>query len=68
MICMSARDVVESTGATLLVEGKRPLAGEMEIDSRRVGEGSLFVAFAGENRSPPHRQVGVFPQPKASLP
>ena len=48
MICMSARDVVESTGATLLVEGKRPLAGEVEIDSRRVGEGSLFVAFAGE--------------------
>ena len=48
MICMSARNVVESTGATLLVEGKRPLAGEVEIDSRRVGEGSLFVAFAGE--------------------
>ena len=48
MICMSARDVVESTGAMLLVEGKRPLAGEVEIDSRRVGEGSLFVAFAGE--------------------
>lgn len=43
MICMSARDVVESTGAMLLVEGKRPLAGEVEIDSRRVGEGSLLL-------------------------
>lgn len=48
MIHMSARDVAKATKAALLVEGTRPLAGEAEIDSRRVDKDSLFVAFAGE--------------------
>ena len=48
MIGMSASDIAAATGATLLEPGSRTVTGEAVIDSRRVGDGSLFVAFVGE--------------------
>ena len=48
MIRISAQDMAAATGAELLVEGSREVAGDVVIDSRQVGEGSVFVAFAGE--------------------
>ena len=48
MIHMSASDIAAATGASLLSPGTRDVSGEAVIDSRKVGEGSLFVAFAGE--------------------
>ena len=45
MIGMSASDIAAATGATLLEPGSRTVTGEAVIDSRRVGDGSLFVAF-----------------------
>ena len=48
MIGMSASDIAAATGATLLAPGSRAVTGEAVIDSRRVGDGSLFVAFVGE--------------------
>ena len=48
MIRMSVSDIAAATGASLLSPGTRDVSGEAVIDSRKVGEGSLFVAFAGE--------------------
>lgn len=48
MIRMSLSELVEATGARVLVEGAADLAAEVVVDSRKVGEGSLFVAFVGE--------------------
>lgn len=48
MIRISATDIARATGAELLLEGSREVDGEVAIDSRKVGEGSVFVAFAGE--------------------
>ena len=48
MIRMSVSDIAAATGASLLSPGTREVSGEAVIDSRKVGEGSLFVAFAGE--------------------
>ena len=48
MIHLSASDIASATGATLLLPGTREVSGAAAIDSRRAGEGSLFVAFAGE--------------------
>ncbi len=45
---MSPAAVVAATGAQLLVEGSRDIAGDAFIDSRRVCPGSTFVAFVGE--------------------
>ena len=45
---MSPAAVVAATGAQLLVEGSRDIAGDAVIDSRRVCPGSTFVAFVGE--------------------
>lgn len=48
MLSMSVPDIARVTGAELLVEGTRDVSGEVVIDSRAVGEGGVFVAFAGE--------------------
>ena len=49
MIECTANDVCAATGATLVCgTGEETLAG-VAIDSRRVGERGLFVAFPGEN-------------------
>ena len=48
MIHLSVSDIAAATGATLLVEGTREVSREALIDSREAGEGTLFVAFAGE--------------------
>ena len=49
MIECTANDVCAATGATLVCgTGEEILAG-VAIDSRRVGERGLFVAFPGEN-------------------
>ncbi len=48
MIHLSVSDIAAATGATLLVEGAREVSREALIDSREAGEGTLFVAFAGE--------------------
>ncbi|MBM6774964.1 UDP-N-acetylmuramoyl-tripeptide--D-alanyl-D-alanine ligase [Olsenella profusa] len=49
MIFMSVSEVARATGAAVLLEGARDVAGEVVIDSRAVGAGGLFVAFAGEH-------------------
>ena len=49
MIRISAGDIAKATGAELVCSGSREVAGEVVIDSRKAGEGSVFVAFAGEN-------------------
>ncbi|WP_321973435.1 UDP-N-acetylmuramoyl-tripeptide--D-alanyl-D-alanine ligase [Paratractidigestivibacter sp.] len=48
MIRISVQDIAAATGAELIYEGSREVAGDVVIDSRQVGEGSVFVAFAGE--------------------
>ena len=48
MLSMSISDLVAATGAELLVEGSGDVRGEVVIDSRKVTQGSVFVAFAGE--------------------
>ena len=48
MIRICARDIAAATGADLLSEGSREVAGDVVIDSRAAGEGTVFVAFAGE--------------------
>lgn len=48
MFHMSAAEMARATGATLVCDGSREVTGEVVVDSRRVGEGGLFVAFAGE--------------------
>lgn len=48
MHAFSAHDLANATGASLIAAGIRPVDGSVEIDSRKVGPGSLFVAFAGE--------------------
>ena len=48
MICMTIDQIVHATGATKVLEGTRDVTGDVVIDSRAVGEGGLFVAFAGE--------------------
>ena len=40
--------LVDATGAAILARGTADVSGEVTIDSRTVGEGSVFVAFAGE--------------------
>ena len=48
MIECTVSDLCAATGATLVSgDGNRHLAG-VAIDSRKVGEGGLFVAFSGE--------------------
>ena len=50
MLSMDIEDLVVATGSQLL-EGtpSARVAGSVEIDSRRIGPGSVFVAFLGEN-------------------
>ena len=48
MIRMSITEIARVTGAELVLEGTRDVAGEVVIDSRAAGEGAVFVAFAGE--------------------
>lgn len=48
MVSMSISEVARATGAAVLLEGGRDVAGEVVIDSRAVTDGGLFVAFAGE--------------------
>ena len=48
MIHLRASDIASATGAPLLLPGTREVSGAAAIDSRRAGEGSLFVDFAGE--------------------
>ncbi len=48
MIELSIEQVARATGAAVLVEGAAGVAGEVVIDSRAVGPGGMFVAFAGE--------------------
>ena len=49
MIECTANDVCAATGATLVCgTGEETLTG-VAIDSRRVGERGLFVAFPSEN-------------------
>lgn len=48
MVCMSVPDIARDTGAKVLLAGAREVRGSVTIDSREVGEGDLFVAFAGE--------------------
>ncbi len=48
MYKMSVLEVAAATGAQVLVEGSRQIAGDAVIDSRKAGPGTTFVAFAGE--------------------
>lgn len=48
MIRLSETEIVAATGAELLSSGTRAICGEAVIDSRAAGEGTVFVAFAGE--------------------
>ncbi|MCA2212391.1 UDP-N-acetylmuramoyl-tripeptide--D-alanyl-D-alanine ligase [Jidongwangia harbinensis] len=49
MIPMSLAEIATITGGTLVHAGPEALVtGTVEYDSREVGPGSLFVAFAGE--------------------
>ena len=48
MHTMTARDIARDTRASVLLDGDRPVDGEVVVDSRKAAEGSLFVAFAGE--------------------
>ena len=48
MFRMSVEDIARVTGASVLGTGSRAVCGEVVIDSRAAGEGSLFVAFVGE--------------------
>ena len=45
---ISTCKLVDATGAAILARGTADVSGEVTIDSRTVGEGSVFVAFAGE--------------------
>ena len=49
MIRLSETEIVAATGAELLSSGARAICGEAVIDSRAAGEGTVFVAFAGEH-------------------
>ncbi|MBM6817386.1 UDP-N-acetylmuramoyl-tripeptide--D-alanyl-D-alanine ligase [Olsenella uli] len=48
MLRMTVSDIARATGAAVLLEGARDVAGEVVVDSREAGEGRLFVAFPGE--------------------
>ena len=48
MLSMTVSDLIRATGATPLVHGTGTVCGEVVIDSRKVEEGSVFVAFVGE--------------------
>ena len=48
MIECTASDICEATGASLVAGGGDELARGVAIDSRRLGEHGLFVAFPGE--------------------
>ena len=48
MIKMTVAELACVTGAEVLLEGASDVTGEVVVDSRAVGEGGLFVAFAGE--------------------
>ncbi|MFE6969865.1 UDP-N-acetylmuramoyl-tripeptide--D-alanyl-D-alanine ligase [Isoptericola sp. NPDC057653] len=48
MIALTAADVAEATGGRLHAAADTPVTGPVEVDSRRVGAGSLFVALPGE--------------------
>ena len=45
---ISTCKLVDATGAAILARGTADVSGEVTIDSRTVGEGSVFVSFAGE--------------------
>ena len=48
MLRMTVSDIARATGAAVLLEGARDVAGEVVVDSREAGDGRLFVAFPGE--------------------
>ncbi len=48
MIRIAVGDVAAATGATLVAGPAQTVVTNVQIDSRKVGEGSLFVAFPGE--------------------
>ena len=48
MISMTVTDLAAATGAAVLLGAGGALAGDVVIDSREVGAGDVFVAFAGE--------------------
>ena len=48
MLRMTVSDIARATGAAVLLEGARDVAGEVVVDSREAREGGLFVAFSGE--------------------
>ena len=48
MISMSVTELAEATGAAVLLDPGERLVGDIAIDSRKVGAGDVFVAFAGE--------------------
>ena len=48
MLRADIEKIVRATGASLLVEGARPVTGEVVVDSRAAADGGMFVAFRGE--------------------
>lgn len=49
MVSLSVQEIALATRATVLTGFGGRVEGEVVIDSRRVGEGSVFVAFRGEH-------------------
>lgn len=47
MLTLSVEDIVRATGAQVIVAGSRTVTN-VQTDSRRVGEGTLFACFPGE--------------------
>lgn len=48
MIPMSVADIAATVGGRILGDGLPLVSGNVETDSRHVGEGSVFVAMPGE--------------------
>jgi UDP-N-acetylmuramoyl-tripeptide--D-alanyl-D-alanine ligase len=48
MIALSLAEIVAATGGRLIGDPAVTVTGAVEFDSRRIGAGDLFVAFAGE--------------------
>ena len=63
MICMSRATWLSLRGRRFWLR-ETPTRGEVEIDSRRVGEGSLFVAFAGESRRNSYIDAALMREPR----
>lgn len=49
MITLTAKDIVDATGGTLVLGGDDISAHSCVIDSREVVQGSLFAAFSGQS-------------------